>query len=262
MSLSRSNSLPKQVEGGYQEGSITAQWPVKVIAPRWEIMWREHARRCLWQSSIQSLCSQQLLLNRFVPQFPFLPQGSWRSDLPNCEGCLPAHRTRAWKGQFPMGSKRQGAWAERRPAPCCQHPGDRSSREHLCAGWDGLSELCDQTTNHPHASQWKEVTSVLSLWGWGLSARGSGPEELVLLGAGYSGPEVLSQGSLCTNRSDELFSGPCTPMLRTHARTDREQNLELPRDNWAVGQEGAEEASPWSQPLSVICEFRAFKQQI
>lgn len=58
---------------------------------------------------------------------------------------------------------------------------------------------------------------------------------MVLLKAGYSGPEELSQGRLCTDHSDELFPGPCAPALRAHTETGREQDLLLSWDNLTVG---------------------------
>lgn len=58
---------------------------------------------------------------------------------------------------------------------------------------------------------------------------------MVLLKAGYSGPEELSQGRLRTDHSDELFPGPCTPALRAYTETVREQDLLLSWDNLTVG---------------------------
>lgn len=113
------------------------------------------------------------------------------------------------------------------------------------------SELCEQTTNHPNALWWKEVTSVLSPWGWGLSARGSGPEEPVLLRAGYSRPEALSQGCLCMNCSDKLFSWALHADVESTHRNRQGTGLTA-----ATGQPRCQTGEHWgASPWSHHCQL-------
>lgn len=84
-SLSRSDSLPKPAEGAYQTGGITAQWPVKVVNPRWKITRRAQEEMPIARQSPATL-QPAPALERFFSSVPFLPHRSEAT-------CQAAHST-------------------------------------------------------------------------------------------------------------------------------------------------------------------------
>lgn len=127
VSHSRSDSLPRPAEGGYQTGGITAQWPVKVVNPRWKIPRRAQEEMPVAGQS-QVTLQPAPALEWFFSSVPFLPHRRRGEAICQAVCSNSQQRSRESKDKFLTGRERLFVWAQRLAAPCWYLLGYRSSR--------------------------------------------------------------------------------------------------------------------------------------